>query len=144
MLSAVILRTAIRPSSFDSWYFEQVISSGNGIRRHPLFFMEWCFKRQKPERQSSVGSSGKELLPQDSVVVSQQELADVKAERDRVQALDDFTDSPIVIKDVQKVYPGLDGGKPKVRAEGQRGAQRRDEGGTAGEQGEKQGGEVQG
>lgn len=26
-------------------YFEQVISSGTGIRRHPLFFLEWFKKK---------------------------------------------------------------------------------------------------
>jgi hypothetical protein len=42
------------------------------------------------------------------------ELADVIAERDRVNALTDFSGTPIVVRDIQKIYPGQDGGKPKV------------------------------
>lgn len=26
-------------------YFEQVISSGTGVRKHPLFFLQWCWKK---------------------------------------------------------------------------------------------------
>lgn len=44
------------------------------------------------------------------------ELDDVDAERRRVEALADYSDNPIVLKDLKKIYPGLDGGKPKVGA----------------------------
>lgn len=42
-------------------------------------------------------------------------LEDVDAERDRTLALTDYSDSPIVVKGLKKIYPGLDGGRPKVR-----------------------------
>lgn len=42
------------------------------------------------------------------------ELEDVNAEGMRVENLTDYGDHPIVIKDLKKIYPGLDGGKPKV------------------------------
>jgi hypothetical protein len=30
-----------------AFYLEQVLSSGNGIRKHPLFFLDWCRGRGK-------------------------------------------------------------------------------------------------
>lgn len=42
------------------------------------------------------------------------EQDDVEAERRRVENLTDTSDTPILIRDLRKVYPGLDGGKPKV------------------------------
>lgn len=50
--------------------------------------------------------------------------ADVVAEADRVGCMTeaDATTTPIIIKDLHKVYPGQDGGPPKVRAEGRRAA----------------------
>ena len=136
----------------------QVISSGNGIKRHPLFFLEFMWR--KKVRQIEAGRDlsgwksdwGEELFTgrpplswpcqghklfsrhdsnpaQDHtvdphsyasidraamVVKPEGELADVNAERDRVNALTDFTNTPIVVREIQKIYPGLDGGKPKV------------------------------
>lgn len=31
--------------SLQGWYFEQVLSNGTGIRRHPLFFLEWMWRK---------------------------------------------------------------------------------------------------
>jgi hypothetical protein len=42
-------------------------------------------------------------------------LEDVEAERRRVEKLGRYGDTPIVIKDIKKTYPGVDGGKPKVQ-----------------------------
>ena len=42
------------------------------------------------------------------------EMADVHAERDRINTIDDLSNTPIVVRDIQKVYPGQDGGNPKV------------------------------
>jgi hypothetical protein len=41
-------------------------------------------------------------------------MEDVEAERQRVDKLSSYSDTPIVIKDINKTYPGVDGGKPKV------------------------------
>jgi hypothetical protein len=43
------------------------------------------------------------------------ELADVQAERDRVERMTDFSSTPILVRNIKKIYPGQDGGKPKVR-----------------------------
>lgn len=42
------------------------------------------------------------------------EAEDVAAEHQRVAELADFADHPIVVKELKKVYPGLDGQPPKV------------------------------
>jgi hypothetical protein len=41
-------------------------------------------------------------------------LADVKAEKERVEALTSFEDTPIVVRGLRKIFPAMDGGKPKV------------------------------
>jgi hypothetical protein len=44
-------------------------------------------------------------------------LEDVEAEANRVKALTSYDNTPIVIKDIKKIFPGMDGGKPKVRTQ---------------------------
>ena len=46
------------------------------------------------------------------------EAEDVAAEHARVMGVDDYITNPIVIRDLKKVYPGLDGLPPKVRGLG--------------------------
>ena len=45
------------------------------------------------------------------------EMPDVEAERERVAGLSgmDMSEYPIVVQGVRKVFPGQDGGQPKVR-----------------------------
>ena len=38
----------------------------------------------------------------------------VQAERERVENLTSYEHTPIVVRDIQKVYPAQDGGKPKM------------------------------
>mmetsp|Transcript_33634 Transcript_33634/g.74460 ORF Transcript_33634/g.74460 Transcript_33634/m.74460 type:complete len:1035 (+) Transcript_33634:121-3225(+) len=97
------------------WYFEQVISTGNGIKRHPLFFLEWCWRKKQHDMGSGRRSLEAAAPPHSSLTVKGPggEMADVAAERARVEGLTDVSNTPIVIKDLAKTYPGLDGGKPK-------------------------------
>ena len=37
-----------------AWYLEQVLPTGTGVRRHPLFFL----RSRKPRSQASGGNSG--------------------------------------------------------------------------------------
>lgn len=155
------------------WYFEQVLNSGTGARRRPLFFIEWLWRKPLTAEQlvhaatqrrsieaahaaaassnsnvlaataakaaaadelritvgSGAGGSttarvlGKITATAGSLSSTEDErsssnggvlLADVEAEAARVARLADFSHTPIVVKDIQKVYPGLDGGKPKM------------------------------
>lgn len=46
-----------------AYYLEQVLATGNGIRKHPLFFLDWC---RKPRKQAA----GKEAAAaHESIVV---------------------------------------------------------------------------
>ncbi|KAG2425810.1 hypothetical protein HXX76_013435 [Chlamydomonas incerta] len=115
------------------WYLEQVLSSGNGIRRHPLYFLECCMGRNKKKHdhahgagspRSSVemgqhpggGGSGKGIGGDGSLKIAAGEREDVKAERLRVEHMSEAeaAQTPIVVRDLRKVYPPQDGGKPKV------------------------------
>lgn len=99
------------------WYLEQVLSSGNGIRRHPLFFLDWAWRKKGDvtlsQRELEM-VEGDAAAGHSAVNMNHGELADVKAERDRVERLTDVSNTPIVIRDIQKIYPGQDGGKPKM------------------------------
>jgi len=46
------------------------------------------------------------------------EPEDVAAERQRVEVLSDYDSHPIVVRQLNKTYPGLDGQPPKVRGSG--------------------------
>ncbi|GIL71728.1 hypothetical protein Vretimale_837 [Volvox reticuliferus] len=116
------------------WYFEQVISNGTGIHRHPLFFLQSCMKRRKAPANDSLGTprasielangrQGSEAAKRagggsenGSFRLTPDEHEDVRAERLRVEALQgaELSSIPIVVRDLRKVYPPLDGGKPKV------------------------------
>ncbi|GLC69187.1 hypothetical protein PLESTF_000800000 [Pleodorina starrii] len=112
------------------WYFEQVLSNGTGIRRHPLFFLKSCNpkNRQNNNHQGSMSPRGSIELPpangatngsgtaNGSLRLTPGEREDVRAERLRVEAMDGSAveAAPIVVRDLRKVYPPLDGGKPKV------------------------------
>eukprot|EP00197_Chlamydomonas_leiostraca_P015638 CAMPEP_0202869032 /NCGR_PEP_ID=MMETSP1391-20130828/11649_1 /ASSEMBLY_ACC=CAM_ASM_000867 /TAXON_ID=1034604 /ORGANISM="Chlamydomonas leiostraca, Strain SAG 11-49" /LENGTH=840 /DNA_ID=CAMNT_0049549279 /DNA_START=91 /DNA_END=2610 /DNA_ORIENTATION=+ len=101
------------------WYLEQVLPGGNGIRRRPLFFIDWMWRKPDSHllegRHSLDGSPSFGPAGASKVTVRPSgELDDVDAERRRVEALADYSDNPIVLKDLKKIYPGLDGGKPKL------------------------------
>ncbi len=61
-----------------------------------------------PQRTSISGSTA-------IAIKAQGGMADVTAERERIDAMTDFSNTPIVMQGIGKVYPGMDGGKPKVR-----------------------------
>jgi hypothetical protein len=52
------------------------------------------------------------------VAVDVNPAEDVKAEAERVEAITDYQQHPIVVRDMRKVYPGADGQPPKVRGWG--------------------------
>lgn len=73
---------------------------------------------------SSSSNSLGATLNKDTAVQQQQpgegegdfsEPDDVAAERQRVELLPDYDDHPIVVRQLNKTYPGLDGQPPKVR-----------------------------
>ncbi|KXZ51666.1 hypothetical protein GPECTOR_11g119 [Gonium pectorale] len=117
------------------WAVFMVLSSGTGIRRHPLFFLGRFNPATKHDAAHLASPRGSLELTANghgadggaaikvgsagaggSVSLTPGEREDVRAERLRVEALGagDAASLPIVVRDLRKVYPPLDGGKPKV------------------------------
>ncbi|GFR42637.1 hypothetical protein Agub_g3573 [Astrephomene gubernaculifera] len=114
------------------WYLEQVLSSGTGISRHPLYFLD-CVRPNRNRRSGSLNrasptasvqltaaaATAVDVKPADgsgAVSIAPGEREDVRAERLRVEGMSAAAAAsmPIVVRDLRKVYPPLDGGKPKV------------------------------
>jgi len=97
-----------------SWYTEQVVPSGYGIKREPLFFLDknYWFPRENNDPQSSLASA--ELLP--TVTSSDDEHVedipeDVRGERLRAY---ENTKAAVRILNIRKVYPAEDDNPEKV------------------------------
>jgi len=81
-------------------YLQQVVPSGWGVKKHPLFFLGF----------------GKRSLNDTSDFKIDPEKHDVIAERDRVHQHED--PNAVRVLDLRKVYPALDGNPPKVAVQG--------------------------
>lgn len=98
---------------FVAYYVDQVISSGSGVRKSPLFLLR--------KFQGQPSSSGKTSLISDgSRDFDQAEKADVAREREKVEQLLTEPDPnyTIVCDDLKKVYPAVDGNPPKLAVRG--------------------------
>lgn len=96
-------------------YLNQVVPSVYGVPKHPLFCLRRFFRPKstlykavygKDEENDMDDASG-ELIGEDD---------DSKNERKHVHHIDksEYRRYPLVAKDIRKVYPGVNGRKPKV------------------------------
>jgi ABC-type multidrug transport system ATPase subunit len=85
------------------WYLEQVIPSGIGIKKHPLFFLG--FKKEKDIDISPETDNKK--IPDD-----------VKYENEKVLEVDAKEKYSILVQNIRKVYPSVDNNPPKVAVKG--------------------------
>mmetsp|Transcript_40231 Transcript_40231/g.119957 ORF Transcript_40231/g.119957 Transcript_40231/m.119957 type:complete len:1026 (-) Transcript_40231:846-3923(-) len=115
------------------WYFEQVIASGNGTRRHWLFFLDSCRGRRKASAaevalipraaavaEGDAGPGGDEAINVKDTLAGIGQLADVEAERARVEDLlvaGATGDESIIVRDLHKVFPGRAGVGRRVAVE---------------------------
>ncbi|GBG75008.1 hypothetical protein CBR_g19522 [Chara braunii] len=88
-------------------YLDKVVVTGSGVKRHPLFFLKYFWRRWGDK-----GADGKRVplmsLPGDA-------QQDVLEERAAVElALNDPKGYSIVCDHLRKVYPGVDGNPEKV------------------------------
>lgn len=97
-----------------AYYLDQVVASGSGVGRNPLYFLR---KLQKKPSSLSTKSS---LQRQRSQVSVEMEKQDVVQEKVRVEQLllEQSTSHSIVCDDLQKVYPGRDGNPEKFAVRG--------------------------
>ncbi|XP_028087289.1 ABC transporter A family member 7-like [Camellia sinensis] len=96
---------------FVAFYIDQVVSSGSGVGRSPLFFLEKF--RKKPLSSSSMRKPS--LRRQGSKVFVQMEKPDVAQEAKRVEQLllEPTASHAIICDNLKKVYPKRDGNPEK-------------------------------
>ena len=94
-----------------AWYLDQVLSSGNGIKRHPLFFLDFLLKKRIEERAKALTAATELAIHQASL--TEKEEPDVAACREEAYAVQP-QDTFILARGLGKTYPGQDGGPPKV------------------------------
>ncbi|KAG0620187.1 hypothetical protein M758_4G196700 [Ceratodon purpureus] len=111
-----------------NFYLDQVVSSDNGIRKHPLFFLN--FKRKdKTKGGPALSSSLSRKYSGRSKSLSHIEAEDLKSkadrpdvarERDQVKSLaaNPSAEYPIVCDNLKRVYPARDGNPPKYAVKG--------------------------
>ncbi|XP_059641413.1 ABC transporter A family member 7-like [Cornus florida] len=99
---------------FVAYYLDQVVSSGSGVRRNPLFLLKNF--RKKPLSSFSRPS----LQSQGSKVFVEMEKPDVAQEREKVEQLllEPSISHAIVSDNLKKVYPGRDGNPEKFAVRG--------------------------
>uniref|UniRef100_A0A803M7W3 ABC transporter domain-containing protein n=1 Tax=Chenopodium quinoa TaxID=63459 RepID=A0A803M7W3_CHEQI len=97
-----------------AFYVDQVVSSGSGVKRTPLFF--FCSLLRKSNSVSQKHS----LQKQGSKVFVEMEKADVVQERERVEQLlsEESSNISIICNNLRKIYPERDGNPPKLAVKG--------------------------
>ena len=100
---------------FVAYYIDQVLSSGNGVKRSPLFFLQ-NFRKKKAMSSFRKPS----LKRQGSKVFVKMEKADVSQEREKVEQLllESGANHAIICDNLRKVYPGRDGNPEKIAVKG--------------------------
>ncbi|GMH31525.1 hypothetical protein Nepgr_033368 [Nepenthes gracilis] len=99
---------------FIAYYVDQVVSSGSGVRKSPLFFLGKFGKKPfSPLQKPTLERHG-------SQISKLTEKADVVLEREKVEQLllESSGNHAIVCGNLKKVYPGRDGNPPKVAVKG--------------------------
>ncbi|CAI5478439.1 unnamed protein product [Closterium sp. Yama58-4] len=98
-------------------YLDQVVPTGGGSGKHPLFFLDCIRGRHKHSHTLSKASRSHRASAK-GAVEAEKEREDVMAERELVQQLlqRDQLDHgySIVCDNLKKVYPGRDGNPPKL------------------------------
>ncbi|CAH2041013.1 unnamed protein product, partial [Thlaspi arvense] len=101
---------------FIAYYMDQVVASGSGVGRSPLFFLKKL--RKKPLSSASIRKPIFER--QGSNVLVQMDKPDVSQERDKVEhlLLEPTSSHAIVCDNLKKVYPRRDGNPEKFAVRG--------------------------
>jgi len=91
-----------------AFWLDQVYSSGSGVKRHPLFFLDGLLKEQVQARLDAAARAAD--LPAEA---SSDDGPDVCACRDNAYSTVP-THTAILARGLAKTYPSLDGAPPKV------------------------------
>lgn len=106
-----------------AWYLEQVLDTGVGVPRHPLFFLGWSRRGEKkgaaPRRRWWPWGRREAASSVEEAVTIPVEAEDVRAERLRVEAMPPGeAAAAIAIRDLQKTFPASGGSREKVAVRG--------------------------
>ncbi|MCO5597007.1 hypothetical protein L7F22_051079 [Adiantum nelumboides] len=97
-----------------AYYLDQVVVSGSGLKKDPLFFLKGIHKNKKGSKRTS---SFKVANSQVKIDLQKQ---DISQERESVEKALSHSGPPhaIVCDEIRKVYPGRDGNAPKYAVKG--------------------------
>jgi ABC-type transport system involved in cytochrome c biogenesis ATPase subunit len=96
-----------------AYYLDQVLATGSGVKRHPLFFLgEPLLRRCRRVSGAAADETEMEQLP--SAVAVETQAADVLACRDAALRIFDAANVAVLARRLAKTYRGTDGGPPKV------------------------------
>ncbi|KAL2613554.1 hypothetical protein R1flu_025246 [Riccia fluitans] len=98
-----------------AWYLDQVVQSGSGVKKHPLFFLGFKYKVAADLAPAKARS-----LANGAEVDIEMEKPDVAQERSVVENLRERANDSyaIVCDNLKKVYPGTDGNPDKYAVRG--------------------------
>jgi len=100
-----------------SWYTEQVVPSGYGIKREPLFFLDknYWFPSASPDSGSHSSLASAELLPTVSSSDDEEQHEDVPEDvrNERTRSFENHK-AAVRIMNIRKVYPAEDDNPEKV------------------------------
>ena len=94
-----------------AWYLDQVLSSGNGVKRHPLFFLDCLFRKRIQERTRKLTALAEQAAHEAAAM--EKEAPDVIACREAAYEVEP-ENTYILARGLAKTYPGQDGAPPKV------------------------------
>ena len=90
-------------------YLHEIIPQEYGIRKHPLFIIEYFCKKPKKTQKNSIKSQEQQYNEIDDDPEVQIEDLDSKTERDFVNNITNYSDFPLICKNLQKVYKSSGG-----------------------------------
>ena len=104
-------------------YLDAVMPQEYGVRKHPLFFLNWIVGAGKGNKKTnskggnvkkSFASFAEDNRHKSSKIINENEEDDVTKEREYVEGLEAPNDHPLFIKNLRKVYKAVGGKPPKV------------------------------
>jgi len=103
-------------------YLDAVLPQEYGVRKHPLFFLNWIFGAGKEKKKAGKGKNTKKSFAsfaednrhKSSKIINENEEEDVTKEREYVEGLEAPNKHPLFIKNLRKVYKAVGGKPPKV------------------------------
>ena len=97
-------------------YLSQVVPQEFGVAKHPLFLFDSMIRQYSPALHKRVFGDDKHLRILKDEKELEDEDEDVRNEREAVYEVptNHYKDYPLIVKDIRKVYPGVNSRPPKI------------------------------